>query len=149
MPGGITPSGRRQRGYREHLGGDCGVVAMIRLLIGLLVVGGRRLEHVAGVVVPAIATPWGDPLWVAIYRRKVAHRTAKNFQLDLFDPNDGYYEYSAVTSNLGFTLANLWFFMAGRGNHGRPLRSSRAGLPFTPSRRWPTPPTVPGSSSSR
>jgi hypothetical protein len=31
----------------SRLGGDFGVVAMIRLLIGLLVVGGRRLEHVA------------------------------------------------------------------------------------------------------
>ena len=30
-----------------HLGGDSGVVAMLRLLIGLLVVGGRRLDHVA------------------------------------------------------------------------------------------------------
>jgi hypothetical protein len=33
------------RGAR--LGGDFGVVAMVRLLIGLLVVGGRRLDHVA------------------------------------------------------------------------------------------------------
>ena len=31
----------------SRLGGDFGVRAMIRLLIGLLVVGGRRLEHVA------------------------------------------------------------------------------------------------------
>ena len=31
----------------SRLGGDFGVAAMIRLLVGLLVVGGRRLEHVA------------------------------------------------------------------------------------------------------
>jgi hypothetical protein len=29
------------------LGGDHGVVAMVRLLVGLVVVGGRRLRHVA------------------------------------------------------------------------------------------------------
>ena len=34
-----------------------------------------------------------------------------------FDPNDGHYKYSAVTSNLDFTLANLWRFTCGRGNH--------------------------------
>ena len=28
-----------------RLGGDFGVIAMVRVLIGLLVVGGRRLEH--------------------------------------------------------------------------------------------------------
>lgn len=32
-------------------------------------------------------------------RRRVSHVTAKNFQLDLFDPDDGDYEYSAVTTN--------------------------------------------------
>src|SRR5512139_1123711 len=29
------------------LGGDFGAVAMVRLLVGLLVIGGRRLRHVA------------------------------------------------------------------------------------------------------
>ena len=79
---------------------------------------------------PAAATPWGHPVWVAIYRKKVAHRTAKNFQLDLFDPNDGHYEYSAVTSNLGFTVASLWHFMAGRGNHEKTIGQLKSGLAF-------------------
>ena len=52
----------------------------------------RVAPDVSGFVVPAAATPWGRPVWVAIYRKKVAHRTAKNFQLDLFDPNDGSYQ---------------------------------------------------------
>ena len=30
---------------KARLGGDFGVIAMVRVLIGLLVVGGRRLEH--------------------------------------------------------------------------------------------------------
>ena len=85
---------------------------------------------ISGFVVPAVATPWSGPLWVAIYRKRVAHRPAKNFQLDLFDPNDGHYEYSAVTSNLGFTVANLWYFMAGRGNHEKTIAQLKGGLAF-------------------
>ena len=87
----------------------------------------RVSPDVTGFVVPAAATPWGTPLWVAIYRKKVQHRTPKNFQLDLFDPNDGHYEYSAVTSNLGFTVANLWHFMAGRGNHEKTIAQLKSG----------------------
>lgn len=86
--------------------------------------------EVSGCVVAAAATPWATPIWVAIYRKKVAHRTAKNFQLDLFDPDDGHYEYSAITSNLGFTVSNLWFFMAGRGNHERTIAQLKTGLAF-------------------
>ena len=90
----------------------------------------RVKADVSGFVVPAATTPWGTPLWVAIYRKKVRHRTAKNFQLDLFDPDDGHYEYSAVTSNLGFNVANLWYFMAGRGNHERTIGQLKTGLAF-------------------
>ena len=42
---------------------------------------------VTGFVVPQAATPWGHPVWVAIYRKHVRHRATKNYQLDLFDPN--------------------------------------------------------------
>jgi hypothetical protein len=90
----------------------------------------RVTADVSGFVVPAAATPWAQPVWVAIYRKRVAHRTAKNFQLDLFDPNDGAYEYSAVTSNLGFTVAHLWHFMAGRGNHEKTIAQLKGGLAF-------------------
>ena len=90
----------------------------------------RVAPDISGFIVPAAATPWGQPLWVAIYRKKVAHRTAKNFQLDLFDPNDGSYEYSAITSNLHFTVANLWYFMAGRGNHEKTIAQLKGGLAF-------------------
>ena len=86
--------------------------------------------EVSGFVVPAVANPWGTPLGVAIYRRRVRHRTAKNFQLDLFDPDDGYYEHSAITSNLDYTLANLWHFMAGRGAHEKTIAQLKSGLAF-------------------
>jgi hypothetical protein len=45
----------------------------------------------------------------------VHHKSRKNYQLDLFDPNNGYFEYSAVTTNLSLGAAALWDFMAGRG----------------------------------
>ena len=90
----------------------------------------RVASDVEGFMVPAVATPWGYSCSVAIYRKKVAHRAAKNYQLDLFDPNDGYYEYSAITSNLGFTVANLWYFSAGRGNHEKTIAHLKSGLAF-------------------
>jgi hypothetical protein len=90
----------------------------------------RVTPEISGFVVPAATTPWSRPLWVAIYRTRVQHRTAKNFQLDLFDPNDGHYEYSALTSNLDLTVANLWYFMAGRGNHEKTIGQLKTGLAF-------------------
>ncbi len=90
----------------------------------------RVTAEVSGFRVPAVATPWGKTLAVTIYRRKVAHRTAKNFQLDLFDPDDGSYEYSAITSNLDYALANLWHFMAGRGAHEKTIAQLKSGLAF-------------------
>ncbi len=45
------------------LGGDFGIVAMVRLLIGLLVVGGRRLDHVSYVA--------DDPVFLRFCRVQV------------------------------------------------------------------------------
>jgi len=59
--------------------------------------------------------PWDKTLRVVVYRKPVHHQTKKNFQLDLFDPDNGYYEYSAVTTNLELRAPALWDFMAGRG----------------------------------
>jgi len=58
---------------------------------------------------------WEKTLRVVVYRKPVHHQTKKNYQLDLFDPEDGYFEYSAVTTNLDLGAAALWDFMAGRG----------------------------------
>ena len=90
-----------------------------------------RVTHdVSGFALPEAITPWGFPIAVTIYRTRVRHRTAKNFQLDLFDPNDGYYEYSAVASNLPLTIRNLWHFMAGRGNQEKTIGQLKTGLAF-------------------
>lgn len=58
---------------------------------------------------------WDLELRVLIYRKRVAHQTRKNFQLDLFSPDDGHYEYSAITTNKALGGAALWHFAAGRG----------------------------------
>jgi Transposase DDE domain group 1 len=58
---------------------------------------------------------WGLELRVVIYRKRVHHRSPKNYQLDLFSPDDGYFEYSAVATNLTLTPRALWYFAAGRG----------------------------------
>ena len=81
-------------------------------------------------MVPAAATPWGRPVWVAIYRTHVHHKATKNYQLDLFDPDDGHYEYAAVTSNLPLTIRNLWYFTCGRGNHEKTIAQLKSGLAF-------------------
>ena len=65
--------------------------------------------------------PWGLTLRVVVYRKRVAHATRKNFQLDLFSPDDGHFEYSAVTTNKALSPAALWAFMAGRGPQEKTL----------------------------
>lgn len=58
---------------------------------------------------------WEKTLRVVVFRKAVHHETEKNYQLDLFDPDDGYFEYCAVSTNLDLSAAALWDFMAGRG----------------------------------
>jgi hypothetical protein len=65
--------------------------------------------------------PWGLTLRVVVYRKRVTHVTRKNFQLDLFSPDDGHFEYSAVTTNKALTPAALWAFTAGRGAQEKTL----------------------------
>ncbi len=60
---------------------------------------------------------WHRTERVVIYRKRVSHESRKNFQLDLFSPDDGHYEYSAVATNKTLSIAALWHFMAGRGAH--------------------------------
>jgi Transposase DDE domain group 1 len=59
--------------------------------------------------------PWQLRLRVMLYRRHVQHRSPRNFQLDLFTPDDGHFEYHAVATNLPLGLPALFAFIAGRG----------------------------------
>ena len=60
---------------------------------------------------------WDRTERVLVYRKRVSHKSRKNFQLDLFSPDDGHYEYSAVATNKSLHIAPMWHFMAGRGAH--------------------------------
>lgn len=73
---------------------------------------------------------WSLELPLVVYRRRVGHETAKNFQLDLFNPDDGHYEYSAVTSNKQIGAVALWHFMAGRGAQEKTLAELKDGFAF-------------------
>jgi DDE family transposase len=74
--------------------------------------------------------PWSRRCRIVIYRRHVWHETAKNFQLDLFDPNDGHSEYSAVVTNKDLAGPALWNFMAGRGTHEKVYGELKTGFAF-------------------
>lgn len=85
--------------------------------------------------VSGFATTLEIPQWsrrqpVVVYRKRVFHETAKNFQLDLFSPDDGHYEYSAVATNLALGVSALWHFMAGRGGHEKTLAELKQQLAF-------------------
>jgi len=73
---------------------------------------------------------WALELPVVVYRRRVAHKTRKNFQLDLFHPDDGHYEYSVVTSNKKVSAVALWHFMAGRGAQEKTIAELKDGFAF-------------------
>lgn len=73
---------------------------------------------------------WELELPVVVYRRRVGHETRKNFQLDLFLPDDGHYEYSAVTTNKQIGAIALWYFMAGRGAQEKTLAELKDGFAF-------------------
>jgi hypothetical protein len=74
--------------------------------------------------------PWNLRLRVVLYRKRVHHRSPKNFQLDLFSPDDGYFEYSAVTTNKSLTPQALWTFAAGRGAQEKTLAELRGEFGF-------------------
>lgn len=81
---------------------------------------------------------WDRTMRVVIYRRRVRHEAPKNYQLDLFDPADGHYEYSAIVTNKALTGAYLWHFMCGRGSHEKAYAELKGGFAFDclPSRRY-------------
>ena len=58
---------------------------------------------------------WQRTVRVMIYRKHVRHRSPKNFQLDLFTPDDGHFEYSALATNMPLSLPALFAFACGRG----------------------------------
>ena len=91
----------------------------------------RRVDDSVECFEQRIPVPtWSRSMRVVIYRKKVAHWTRKNFQLDLFDPDDGHYEYSAIVTNKAVTGRTLWFFLCGRGTHEKVYAELKNGFAF-------------------
>ena len=64
---------------------------------------------------------WTRTVRVVVYRKKISGRPATSYQLDLFQPDDGFYEYSTVVTNKTTSERAVWHFMAGRGSHEKTL----------------------------
>ncbi len=81
---------------------------------------------------------WGLRLRVMLYRKHVRHETPKNFQLDLFTPDDGHFEYYAVATNLPLSLPALYAFVCGRGAQEKTLAELKGefALDVVPSRHY-------------
>jgi len=91
----------------------------------------RVTERVSCAEHEVTVSTWGEARFrVVVYRTRVNHETAKNFQLDLFDPSNGHYEYSAVTTNKAIGGAALWDFMCGRGTHEKAYAELKGGFAF-------------------
>jgi hypothetical protein len=73
---------------------------------------------------------WRRTERIVVFRKKISGKPAKHFQLDLFQPDDGYYEYSMVATNKTCSTRAVWAFMAGRGGHELTLGELKDGLAF-------------------
>src|SRR6059036_1202713 len=81
---------------------------------------------------------WNLRLRVMIYRKHVDHESPKNFQLDLFTPDDGHFEYAAVTSNMALDPPALYAFICGRGAQEKTLAELKGefALDVVPTRHY-------------
>lgn len=73
---------------------------------------------------------WQRTERIAIFRKRVSRRPVKEWQLDLFHPDDGYWEYSVVATNKSLGLRALWQFQAGRGVQEKTIGELKSGLAF-------------------
>src|SRR2546422_5463381 len=81
---------------------------------------------------------WNLRLRVMIYRKHVDHESPKNFQLDLFIPDDGHFEYAAVTTNMALDRPALYAFICGRGAQEKTLAELKGefALDVVPTRHY-------------
>jgi hypothetical protein len=73
---------------------------------------------------------WSRTERIVVFRKHVSGKSRKNFQLDLFSPDDGHYEYSMVATNKRVSERAVWAFMAGRGGHEKTLAEVKQHLAF-------------------
>jgi hypothetical protein len=89
-----------------------------------------RANGVQGVFAWLHIPAWDRVERIAIYRKRVNHEPAKGKQLELFNPDDGYWEYSTVATNKTLDLRALWHFQNGRGVQEKVIGELKSGLAF-------------------
>jgi hypothetical protein len=89
-----------------------------------------RAGRVEGRFLALPIPPWGRAEQVAVFRKRVNHKSRKDLQLDLFDPDDGSWEYSAVATNKKIGLIALWHFANGRGVQEKTFAELKSGYAF-------------------
>jgi hypothetical protein len=97
-----------------------------------------RAAQVEGVFLRLDVPFWNRSEHIAIYRTRRTHKPVKGTQLDLFNPDDGYWEYSVVATNKDLGLLALWHFMNGHGVHEKTLAELKSGFAYDqiPTRDW-------------
>ncbi len=88
---------------------------------------GRRLQAFS---ISHRIEKWGRTERIVVFRKQVSGKSRRNFQLDLFSPDDGHYEYSMVATNKTVSERAVWSFMAGRGGHEKTLAEVKQHLAF-------------------
>lgn len=98
----------------------------------------NRAAQVEGVFLHLEIPFWSRGEHIAIYRTRRTHKPVKGTQLDLFNPDDGYWEYSVVATNKDLGLLALWHFMNGHGVHEKTLAELKSGFAYDqiPTRDW-------------
>jgi hypothetical protein len=89
-----------------------------------------RRRGVQGLFAELPIKPWGRTERIAIYRKSVNHEPAKSRQLDLFNPDDGHWEYSVVATNKSLGLRALYDFANGRGAQEKIIGELKSGFAF-------------------
>lgn len=81
---------------------------------------------------------WDRTVRVVVFRKRISGKPARAFQLDLFQPDDGFYEYSMVVTNKSTSERHVWQFMAGRGGHEKTLGELKQAVAFAsvPTNDW-------------
>jgi hypothetical protein len=130
--------------FLDEAGVDYAIKVPMWKWLGLLEVIAKRrrwtrVNHrVGGFAVRLPIGPWDRVERVVVYRKRVSHRSRKNFQLDLFSPDNGHYEYSAVATNKSLGVRALWHFAAGRGGHEKTISELKQhfGFDAIPTNDW-------------
>jgi hypothetical protein len=104
--------------------------ALVRRVDPLLWRSVNRAVRVEGLFLHLDVPFWKRSEHIAIYRTRREHRPVKGLQLDLFNPDDGYWEYAVVATNKDLDLAALWHFINGHGVHEKTLAELKSGFAY-------------------